>query len=229
MRIAGFIGKGERILMDPDFSDDLLDAGIPNDSNRCSGEPDEAVAGEGNAHPGNSDSEVPMAAFVALLRAVNVGGTGKLPMSDLKALCEKAGFAKVRTYIASGNVVFESHEIEERVKATLEAALAAYAGKPVGVLVRTAFELAEVVVGNPFPDAQPNRTVAIFLDEPPIGDALERITGKNGEEVRLGKREIYVHYGDGMANSKLKIPAAKGGTARNMNTVSKLAAMAAGA
>ena len=51
-----------------------------------------------------------MAAYVALLRAVNVGGTGKLPMSDLKALCEKAGFGKVRTYIASGNVVFDSRE-----------------------------------------------------------------------------------------------------------------------
>jgi len=61
-----------------------------------------------------------------------------------------------------------------------------------------------------------------------MSDSLERITGKNGEEVRLGKREIYVHYGDGMANSKLKIPAAKAGTARNINTVSKLAAMAAG-
>jgi uncharacterized protein (DUF1697 family) len=169
-----------------------------------------------------------MAAYVALLRAVNVGGTGKLPMSDLKALCEKAGFGNVRTYIASGNVVFDSQATEAQVKATLEAALAAYAGKPVGVLVRTAFELVEVLASNPFPDALPNRTVAIFLDEPPIGDALERITGKNGEEVRLGKREIYVHYGDGMASSKLKIPAAKAGTARNINTVSKLVEMAAG-
>ena len=150
-----------------------------------------------------------MTAFIALLRAVNVGGTGKLPMSDLKATCEKAGFGNVRTYIASGNVVFDSPETEARVKATMEAALAAYAGKPVGVLVRTASELAEVLANNPFPDALPNRTVVIFLDEPPMSDSLERITGKNGEEVGLGKREFYVHYGDGMANSKLKIPAAK--------------------
>ena len=48
-----------------------------------------------------------MPVFVVLLRAVNVGGTGKLPMSDLKRLCEKAGFRNVRTYIASGNVVAE--------------------------------------------------------------------------------------------------------------------------
>ena len=81
-----------------------------------------------------------MAQYVALLRAVNVGGTGKLPMSDLKALCEKAGFGNVRTYITSGNVVFDSQAAEAQVKSTLEAALAAYAGKPVGVLVRTASE-----------------------------------------------------------------------------------------
>src|SRR3954469_20798170 len=56
-----------------------------------------------------------MAAYIALLRAVNVGGTGKLPMSDLRELCEKAGFRKVRTYIASGNVVFESRMTEAQV------------------------------------------------------------------------------------------------------------------
>jgi uncharacterized protein (DUF1697 family) len=168
-----------------------------------------------------------MTRYVALLRAVNVGGTGKLPMSVLKAICEKAGFGKVRTYIASGNVVFESRADEARVKATLEAALAAYAGKPVGVLVRTASELAQVLANNPFPDSAPNRTLVIFLDKPPMRDALERITGKNGEEVRLGQREIYVHYGDAMANSKLKIPDARAGTARNINTVSKLAGMVA--
>jgi uncharacterized protein (DUF1697 family) len=168
-----------------------------------------------------------MTIFIALLRAVNVGGTGKLPMNDLKAVCETAGFVTVRTYIASGNVVFESGRSEAQVKATLETSLKAYAGKPVGVLVRTATEMAEVLAGNPFPDAAPNRTVAIFLDKPPPSDAVEHITGRNGEDIQVGKREIYVRYGDGMAASKLKIPAAKAGTARNMNTVARLAALAA--
>jgi uncharacterized protein (DUF1697 family) len=104
---------------------------------------------------------------------------------------------------------------------------AAYAGKPVGVLVHMESELAQVLANNPFPDAAPNRTVVIFLDEPPMGDALERITGKNGEDVRPGQREIYAHYGDGMAYSKPKVPDAKAGTARNINTVSKLAGMVA--
>jgi uncharacterized protein (DUF1697 family) len=168
-----------------------------------------------------------MTSFIALLRAVNVGGTGKLPMADLRAMCEKAGFERVRTYIASGNAVFDAEGSEAQVKAALEAGLAAYAGKPVGVLVRTAAEMAAIVAGNPFQGARPDRTVAIFLDGPPPADALDGVVGRNGEEIRLGTREIYVHYGDGMAASKLKIPAAKAGTARNMNTAAKLAEMAA--
>ena len=168
-----------------------------------------------------------MTAFVALLRAVNVGGTGKLPMSDLKAMCEKLGFTKVQTYIASGNVVFESRKSEGSVKAALEAALQKYAGKPVGVLVRTPAELAKVVAGNPFPKLPTKWTVALFLDEAPPADTLSTVRGANGEEVRLGKREIYVHYGSGMARSKLRIPAAVAGTARNMNTVAKLAELGA--
>ena len=168
-----------------------------------------------------------MTAFVALLRAVNVGGTGKLPVADLKAMCEAAGFAQVHTYIASGNAVFDSGTSEAAVKRDLETRLADYAGKPVGVVVRTAAEMAAVRDANPFPDEAPNRTVAIFLDEPPPPDAIEKAVGGKDEQIRLGQREIYVHYGEGMGQSKLRIPAAKTGTARNLNTVAKLAAMAA--
>lgn len=168
-----------------------------------------------------------MPAYIALLRAVNVGGTGKLPMTELKTMCEAAGFQKVATYIASGNVVFTSKLAEAKVKAALEKAMQAYAGKSVGVMVRTAAEMAAVLQQNPFPDAPGNRVVAVFLDEPPHRDALKGATGQAEEQIALGTREIYAFYGDGMADSKLKIPAAKNGTARNMNTVAKLAAMAA--
>lgn len=166
-----------------------------------------------------------MTCFVALLRAVNVGGTGRLPMSELVAMCEAAGFANVRTYIASGNVLFDSPLPEAKVKASLEARLLQYAGKPVGVLVRTAAEMHAVLQANPFAQAAPNHVVAIFLDKAPPAAALERVSGQGSEEVRLGRREIYVHYRDGIAGSKLKIPAAAQGTARNMNTVAKLAAL----
>ena len=167
-----------------------------------------------------------MAVFIALLRAVIVGGTGKLPMAVFKAICEKAGCAKVRTYIASGNAVFESRRPESDLKAALEARLEKYAGKPVRVLVRTRAEMAAVLQANPFPDAAANRTVAIFLDEPPPADTIDHIAGRSGEEVELGRREIYVYYGAQMAGSRLKIPAAKAGTARNMNTVAKLIELA---
>jgi uncharacterized protein (DUF1697 family) len=168
-----------------------------------------------------------MTTYVALLRAVNVGGTGKLPMTELVAMCGACGFARVRTYIASGNVVFDFKGSASHVKALLEARLAAYAGKPVGVLVRTAVEMSEVLDANPFPGAAQNRVVAIFLDASPPADALQHATGLVNEELRLGVREVYVHYADGIGESKLKIPAAKAGTARNMNTVAKLTAMAA--
>lgn len=167
-----------------------------------------------------------MPVFILLLRAVNVGGTGKLPMSDLKRLCEKAGLRKVRTYIASGNVVAERDGSEVQAKTALEAELRAFAGKQVGVLVRTAAEMSEVVAGNPFPDRAANRTVAIFLDHAPAPDALRDVVAQANEELRLGAREIYIHYPDGIGRSKLRIPAARDGTARNMNTVVKLAAMA---
>jgi uncharacterized protein (DUF1697 family) len=167
-------------------------------------------------------------AYVALLRAVNVGGTGKLPMADLRALAQEAGFARVRTYIASGNLVFDSDLGEAAVKARLEAALKAYAGKPVGVIVRTAAEMAAVLAANPFPAAPKNRTVAIFLDTAPPGDFLSAVSGGASEEIAAGRREIFVHYPDGQGNSKLKIPAAGSGTARNLNTIATLAEMAAG-
>ncbi|MEO8155782.1 MAG: DUF1697 domain-containing protein [Rhizobacter sp.] len=168
-----------------------------------------------------------MTAFAALLRAVNVGGTGPLSMTDLKAMCEAAGFEQVKTYIASGNVVFTSRLTEARVKAALEKALHAHAGKPVGVMVRTAAEMAAVLKNNAFPDAPGNYSVAIFLDEAPPRDALKAVTGEDGEAMALGTREIYVSYPRGQGQSRLKIAAAKNGTARNMNTVAKLAEMSA--
>ena len=163
-----------------------------------------------------------MPTYAALLRAVNVGGTGKLPMTELRAMCESLGFANPRTYIASGNVVFESRLAEASVKSKLERCLEAYAGKPVGVLVRTGAELTAVLQHNPFKKEAANRTVAIFLDSAPPKDTLTTVSGRQMEVIALGTREIYVHYPDGQGHSKLKIGAAKTGTARNMNTVAKL-------
>jgi uncharacterized protein (DUF1697 family) len=123
--------------------------------------------------------------------------------------------------------VAERKGAEAEAKAALEAELRSYAGKSIDVIIRTAAEMAEVVALNPFSNRAANFTVAIFLDQAPSRDALKDVRGQANEEIRLGAREIYVHYPDGIGRSKLRIPAAGDGTGRNMNTVAKLAAMAA--
>jgi uncharacterized protein (DUF1697 family) len=163
-----------------------------------------------------------MTKYVALLRAVNVGGTGKLPMAELKSMCSDAGFARVETYIASGNVVFETKARPSRVKAELEARLLAFFancgadGSGDG--------------GSPQGQSLPGSRAQIHLCHFPRRaaplDALDHAVGQSGERMALGDREIFVHYGKGMGRSKLRIPAARTGTARNMNTVAKLAEIA---
>ena len=166
-----------------------------------------------------------MSAWAALLRAVNLGGHNKVPMAELKALCEGLGLERVQTYIASGNVVFSSARSEADLRGAIEAALAAKYGKPFGVMVRSTAELASLVAHNPWPDRPGNRVVAIFIDGPL---SLDGITGQRDEAIELGARHIYVDYHDGMADTRLRIPAAKLGTARNMSTVTKLAVMTGG-
>ena len=114
---------------------------------------------------------------------------------------------------------------EDEARSALEQRLKAYAGKPVGVIVRRDDELVELLARNPFPDEPGSRTVALFTDEPLSAAALAAATGVADERMSLGPRAIYIAYGSGMANSRLRVPAAGAGTARNMNTVAKLAEM----
>src|SRR6202140_1304472 len=87
-----------------------------------------------------------MAVFIALLRAVNVGGTGKLPMQDLKAACEKAGLERVSTYIASGNLVFETDKSALTVKTLITQLLRDRFGLTKNhTLIRTPRNLAKVI------------------------------------------------------------------------------------
>ncbi len=168
-----------------------------------------------------------MSTHIALLRAVNVGGTGKLPMADLRKLCEGLGFRHVRTYIQSGNVVFESPDAAARVKSALEGALARRMGKPCRVLLRSAKQLQALLTRNPFPDAEPNRVLVVFLDAPPPKGALDDWKIPAGERLHLAGRELFIHFPEGMGQSKLKVPFADIGTGRNLNTVRALVEMAA--
>jgi uncharacterized protein (DUF1697 family) len=170
-----------------------------------------------------------MWSYVALLRGVNVLGAAPLAMRDLVRLCEEAGHSDVRTFIASGNAVFRSAAKEAEVRGDLEARLAVVAGKPIRVHVRRADEMEAVLRGNPWPQAPGNQAMAIFLDERATPAMLEGVKNRAANELlALGRRELYVWYGSGQGQSKMRIPAAQWGTARNMNTVAKLVAMAGG-
>jgi uncharacterized protein (DUF1697 family) len=165
-------------------------------------------------------------AYVALLRAVNVGGR-KLLMDDLREIAAALGFAKPRTLIASGNLLFGSDLSEPQVKSMLERRLADHMAAAVPVMVRTGAELERVANANPFSGEPGNRVAAIFLDRPPPRDTIESARNLDDERIAIGQREVYVAYGQhGMGRSRLRIPAAESGTARNMNTVAKLAGLA---
>ncbi len=160
--------------------------------------------------------------FAAFLRAVNVGGTGKLAMTDLRTICDAAGFENVTTYIQSGNVVFSARSTAPRVEATLEAALREKVGKPVKVHVRTPAELEAVVRNNPFPAAPPQQVLVLFVARAVTRRDLVAVEIPGREVLEAIGREIFVHFPDGMGRSKLRLPFAESGTGRNLNTVRKV-------
>jgi uncharacterized protein (DUF1697 family) len=164
-------------------------------------------------------------AYVALLRAVNVGGR-LLKMDDLKRIAAEVGFESPKTFIASGNLLFTSAKTEAAVKKDLEKALTEHMGRAVEVMVRTAKEITEALKANPFAREPGNRVVAIFFDGTPTAEAIGQAKNVANERLAPGKREIYVHYPDGQGRSKLKLGTKASGTARNMNTVAKLAELA---
>lgn len=168
-----------------------------------------------------------MAIYIALLRGINVGGSGILAMKDLAAICAGLGFSKTRTYIQSGNVIFESPLKEKAILEKLEEALRAKMRKQIDVMIRTPAELRNVLDANPFPSAEPNKVAAVFLASKPPVEKLHNLAGPAGEQVRAGAREIYVYYPEGMGRSKLKLPLdGVPATVRNINTVSNLLKMA---
>lgn len=168
-----------------------------------------------------------MTAYVALLRAVNVGGR-VLKMDELKRIASELGLESPRTFIASGNLLFTSSKSEAAVKGALETALTDHMGKPVEVMIRTAKEMAEAVDANPFADRPGNRVVTIFFDEALGDEAIASAKNVANERLARGRREIYVHYPDGQGRSKLRLGTKAAGTARNMNTVAKLAELSRG-
>ena len=172
-----------------------------------------------------------MGTWIALLRGVNVGGV-KLAMADLRGVIEATGGTDVETYIQSGNAVFvHPARSEAKVKAPLVKELEAVVGRPIRTMVRSAKQMAAVVEANPYEPEQPTHLHVAFFDDPLPTTAFAQIDldAFAPETFTVHGREVYLHLPNGMGRSKLAVELNKGGkkapvgTARNWNTVLKLA------
>ena len=178
-----------------------------------------------------------MPTYIALLRGINVGGHGKVPMEKLRALCEGLGCEQVTTFIQSGNVVFKASKCDPAsLSAKLEKKIAAEFGFPVAVVTRTVAELRKVIDGNPFvkeSKTEPTKVHVAFLSNAPTSEATNALKARasGDEQARCCEREVYLYYRNGMGKAKLTgavIERVLGvrATARNWNTVTKLYEMA---
>jgi uncharacterized protein (DUF1697 family) len=180
--------------------------------------------------------------YVALLRGINVGGKNMLPMKGLAALFAAANCDEVRTFIQSGNVIFRAApSVAAQIPLLIAAEIERGFGLRVPVVLRSAEEMNAVLSGNPF--LQPDATAApgdvegkmlhvFFLADAPDAAAVEKLDPQRSspDKYMLRGREIYARFSDGMAKTKLtnayfdsKLKTIS--TARNWNTVLKLAAM----
>jgi uncharacterized protein (DUF1697 family) len=167
-----------------------------------------------------------MPTFIALLRGINVGNN-ILKMDRLRALCTELGAENVRTYVQSGNVVFEGKGTAAHWTTQLEKKLDGATRLPVSIMVRTAAEIAAVVDGNLFlkeKEIDTARLAVTFLQQAPSKEALAKlhVLEIGSERFRLAGREIYLHCPNGFAKAKLylldKVLGQKT-TVRNWNTV----------
>jgi uncharacterized protein (DUF1697 family) len=171
-----------------------------------------------------------MAHFVGLLRGINVGGSKKVPMADLRALAAGLGLGRVRTLIASGNLLFESEESPPELEARLEAAIAARFGFPVPVMVREAAQWRALTGANPFPDeaAQaPNLLMVTLGKRAPTAADVEALRARAAgrERAERGGGALWLWYGEG-GRSTLSVTAVEGvWTTRNWRTVARLGEM----
>ncbi|MBM4362376.1 MAG: DUF1697 domain-containing protein [Deltaproteobacteria bacterium] len=172
---------------------------------------------------------------VLLIRGVNVGTKNSLPMADLRAMLVELGCARVRTYLQSGNAVFDTKlrtaVLAPRVEALLERAM----GRPIRTVLRTPAALRRVVEQNPFRDLEtdPKHLCVTFFAGPPDPTELAPLTGRDWspERFHVAGAELYTHHPGGQGRSPLAAALAKlgprsGATTRNWNTVTNLLALA---
>jgi len=178
-----------------------------------------------------------MAVFIALLRGINVGGNKKVSMPVLKSMFESMGFGRVRTYINSGNVVFDAADgaaTAASIAGGIEREIERTFGFPVDVVVRSADDLERIIAANPFASEGEPAGLHLhvgFMRGIPAQAGIDKIAAfvTEHDEFRLVGEEIYVVFRQGMRDSKLGNSIPKIGvpvTLRNWNTTAKLAEMA---
>jgi uncharacterized protein (DUF1697 family) len=172
---------------------------------------------------------------IVLLRGINLGPRNRIAMPELRKLLEAAGFADVRTYVQSGNIVLSTRRTPESTATACEKLIAAELGLEIPAVVRTGDELAEVVRRNPLAGVadDPKRYQVSFLDREPDPGVIERLSAAaaDGERMEAIGREIYAWHPAGIARSKMWAALAGKGlgvkaTARNWTTVTTLLEMA---
>jgi uncharacterized protein (DUF1697 family) len=172
--------------------------------------------------------------ILCLLRGVNVGGNHKMKMEELRQLFIDLGYTNARTFIQSGNIVFKAQKMPDAKK--LEKAIEERFGFHSDVILRTATEMQETIARNPFADREGldgSRLLVTFLSRDPAPDGAQKLQAMDlaGEEAHLRGRELFIYFQNGAGKTKLKFPAVakalgESGTARNWNSVLKLAEMA---
>jgi uncharacterized protein (DUF1697 family) len=180
-----------------------------------------------------------MSTYIALLRGVNVGGN-TLKMERIREIWNDLGFKNVRTYVQSGNVVFEAKGPPSTWSPKIEQALAGEARLAVTVVIRTAAELAQVIIGNPFLKQQEidcTKLHVTFLGGPKLSStatkaATEQLVAiHSGADVfQIVGNEVYLHCPNGygttkLSNNRIEKVLSQKTTTRNWNTVNKLHAM----
>lgn len=172
-----------------------------------------------------------MNTWIALLRGVNVGGKHIVPMNELKRVLETGGFEQVKTYIQSGNVVFQGQmRPEGRINELIEQNF----GFRPEVFIMNREELYEAAANNPYQPDQGKMVHFFFFDKDPesVDYGLLNALRAGSEEYKLVGRVFYLHAPEGIGRSKLVEKLAKAFprvnmTARNLNTINKLLEMSA--
>jgi uncharacterized protein (DUF1697 family) len=170
--------------------------------------------------------------FIALLRGINVSGSNKILMEELRSLCAGLGWVDVQSYIQSGNLIFKASAAPENLETALEEAIQRHFGLSIPVIVRPAADWPRIVEGNPFPEAsqrEPNRIMLALTKFPPKTGAATKLQerAQNGERVLQVGDALWVYYPGGSGRSKLSPAlfdrlAGSPVTARNWRTVLKL-------